>query len=434
MTITEALRLLELMPPFTEGDVKKAYREAQMVWHPDRFPVNSELQAKAHKRAYLINEAFTEISRALEAGYDFKKISSQPTAKYRKVTRQVAPQSAEDFNKRGFGYLNKGRPNKAIADFTEAIKLEPEVAIYFRNRGLAYANRCKLPNVIADFTEAIRLDPNIRLDPVNACSFRARAKLYELKGEYGKAILDFTEAIQLEPDVADSYFQRGKIYMKTDEYEKAIADFNVVRRLEPRKHFCFRDKFRKHGILCELKGEFAKAIADYSEVIQSFKDGRSDHWCELSNHYFSRARVYRLKSNFDNAIDDYSKAIENTQRSLIPGWQIVAAYYKCRAQTYHEKGDINNAIADLTEAIRLDPKGIWKINNGEITSSKCTSAPNDYGWNHKQAVATLAALYAKTGDFGHAIQYQKHFLQLSELTEEEAINGLRCLKLYEELD
>ena len=137
VSITEALRLLELTPPFTKAEVKTAYREAQLIWHPDRFPGNDKLHAKAHARAYLINEAFTEISRALEAGYDFKKIAPRPAAMYRKVARQEPPKSAAEFNGRGVVYQSKGRPNKAIADFTEAIRLDPEVAVYYRNRGIA---------------------------------------------------------------------------------------------------------------------------------------------------------------------------------------------------------------------------------------------------------------------------------------------------------
>ncbi|MCY2926099.1 MAG: J domain-containing protein [Planctomycetota bacterium] len=68
MTITEALQLLELMPPFTAAHAKKAFREAHLVWHPDRFPTNPELHAKAHARTCLINDAFDVISRALQAG------------------------------------------------------------------------------------------------------------------------------------------------------------------------------------------------------------------------------------------------------------------------------------------------------------------------------------------------------------------------------
>lgn len=126
MKNVEALQLLELIPPFTMAELKKAYRQAQMIWHPDRFPANDELHAKALARSKLINEAFSEISRALKADYDFKATAPRQAATYRKVASQEPPKSAADFNRRGVGYQSKGRTNKAIADFTEAIRLDPK--------------------------------------------------------------------------------------------------------------------------------------------------------------------------------------------------------------------------------------------------------------------------------------------------------------------
>lgn len=430
MTITEALRILELTPPFTEASLKKAYREAHLVWHPDRFPTNPELHAKANARACLINEAFEDLSRALEAGYDFIRVAPRAAAMHRKVASQEPPKNAAEFNTRGVGYQNAGRPNKAIADFTEAIRLDPTAAVYYRNRGIVYANRRRLPNAIADFSEAVRLDPNIRLDPVDAYSFRARADVYKSKGEYDNAILDFIEAIRLEPEVAESYFQRGVIYLKKGECDKAIADFTEVRRLDPRRHFCFRESFRAHGTLCEAKGEYDKAIGDYSEVIQSFKEGRTDRWSELVDDYSKRARVYRLKGEWDSAIADYSKSIDLIPSVFIGGWQSAAAYYKCRAQIHYYKGDFSSAMSDLIEAMRRDPEGVWYISQGMPIRLR-QAHPSEDGWTHTHALATLASLCDKAGDFSHAIQYQTAFLKLTDITAEEATDGLASLKLYE---
>lgn len=430
MTISEALQLLELTPPFTKAELKTAYREAQMVWHPDRFTGSDKLHAKAHARAYLINEAFTEISRALELGYVFKKTTPRKSATYRTVASQEPPKSAAEFNSRGVGYQSKGRVSKAIADFTEAIRLEPKVAVYHRNRAIAYANKRTFLNAIVDFTEAIRLDPNIPLTPTNAYSYCLRAVFYRKKGDHDRAISDCTEAIRLDPQVALSYVQRGITYRMKLEYDKAIADFTEAIRLEPKLFPRFRSDFRKLGKLSESKGEYDKAIAAYSEVIRSFREGRSDYWHELVCDYFNRAKVYWLKGDFDNAIADYSETIERYPTVVLGGgWQPTAAYYKCRAKTYYDKGDFSSAIADLTEAMRRDPTGRWSILQG---GCRCSGPdPSEEGWKHKDAVSTLAALYAKSGDFDHATQYQTKFLELPDLTAEEAAEGRRCLAFYE---
>ena len=48
------------------------------------------------------------------------------------------PDSAEAFIQRGLGYLEKGQYDKAVADFNEAIRLEPEIPGTFAARGQAY--------------------------------------------------------------------------------------------------------------------------------------------------------------------------------------------------------------------------------------------------------------------------------------------------------
>ena len=72
MTIREAIQLLELNAPFSKAALKKAYRDALMVWHPDRFEGNTELKAKAESRTSQINEAYALLSRISESDYPYR--------------------------------------------------------------------------------------------------------------------------------------------------------------------------------------------------------------------------------------------------------------------------------------------------------------------------------------------------------------------------
>ena len=52
---------------------------------------------------------------------------------------------------------------RAIEDYTEAIRLDPELAVAYSNRGLAYDELGQMERAVADFDEAIRLDPQLAL-------------------------------------------------------------------------------------------------------------------------------------------------------------------------------------------------------------------------------------------------------------------------------
>ena len=54
---------------------------------------------------------------------------------------------------------NKGELDKAIADFSKAIEIDPKSAIAYNNRGWAYEGKKDYDRAIADYSKAIEIDP-----------------------------------------------------------------------------------------------------------------------------------------------------------------------------------------------------------------------------------------------------------------------------------
>ena len=71
----------------------------------------------------------------------------------------MIPQNSKAYCNRGVAYWNKGKHNKEIADYTEAIRLDPKLAQAYYNRALACLHKREYDKAIADYTKFIRLDP-----------------------------------------------------------------------------------------------------------------------------------------------------------------------------------------------------------------------------------------------------------------------------------
>jgi tetratricopeptide (TPR) repeat protein len=121
---------------------------------------------------------------------------------------RLGPKDATHFYNRGLAYGDKKELDRAIADHTEAIRLGPDrnaidarsgatlsddraYADYFYGRGVAYQGKGDLDRAIADFTAAIRLQPRF------AIAYASRGSAYEANGECGRAAADYSEAIRL---------------------------------------------------------------------------------------------------------------------------------------------------------------------------------------------------------------------------------------------
>jgi len=168
--------------------------------------------------------------------------------------------TGEAANERGVSHAEKGEQDKAIADFTEAIRLDPKLANAYHNRGKSYAETGEQDKAIVDFTEAIRLDPK----DARACYNRGNS--YLKKGEYDRAIADYTEVIRLDSKYALAYYNRALSHAEKNEHEEAIADFTEAIRLDPNEARTYYNR----GVSHAQKGEYGKTIADYGKAVRLY--------------------------------------------------------------------------------------------------------------------------------------------------------------------
>lgn len=128
----------------------------------------------------------------------------------------------------GLDFYNKNDYDRAIAEYTEAIKSDPNndfanaSAYYYR--GLAYGYKNEYDKAIHDFNRAILLNPN------RATAYYYRGLAYYHKNEYGQAIRDFNRAIFLDPTDPTAYYYRGVVYQEQGKDDEAQADYDKARQ------------------------------------------------------------------------------------------------------------------------------------------------------------------------------------------------------------
>jgi tetratricopeptide (TPR) repeat protein len=220
---------------------------------------------------------------------------------------RLEPQWAAAYLSRGDVWRKKGDPDRAITDYTEALRLSPAntTALVDRgwayyDRGLAYHNNGHYDKAMADYTEALR--PLFKATDTQIYQiYFNRGTLYHRRGETDRAIADYTEAIRLDRHNSRSYTSRGIIFAEQGEYVRAIADFSQAVRLDPKdtQAYCHRGK-----AYCE-KGEYEEAFSDFMEVIRLDSIN--------PRGYALRAKVYRALGDEANAASDECRAKELSQ-------------------------------------------------------------------------------------------------------------------------
>ncbi|GAB6391389.1 MAG: tetratricopeptide repeat protein [Treponematales bacterium] len=238
---------------------------------------------------------------------------------------------------RGSVYIGLGEYDKAIVDYTEAIRLDPNAADAYNNRGVAYVEKGDNNKAIVDFNQALRLFPNY------ANAYNNRDAAYDDKGDYDRAIADYTQAIRLDPDYAYPYTNRGDAYRDKGDYDRAIADYTQAIRLDPNNGYAYISRgnaYKNRGITYGDKGDYDRAIADFNQALKLAPDN-------AAALYNSRGWNYALKGDYKRALEDANKSLELRPND--------ANTLDTRATAYQGLGDLNRAIADWEAAVKLAP-------------------------------------------------------------------------------
>ncbi|MDA8098720.1 MAG: tetratricopeptide repeat protein [Nitrospiraceae bacterium] len=227
------------------------------------------------------------------------------------------------YTNRGIAFMEAGRIEQALADFDQALRLDPS-AVSHMNRGKAYQALGKIGLAIEEYTAALRLDPSYALAYTN------RGLAYQGKGENARALEDYTAAITLQPDDPRSYTNRGILFGEAGRNDEAIADFTAAIAVDP----YYADAFTARGLVLGEKGQYERALADLDRAV-ALKPSAVDA-------YLNRGVIRERMGDLGRAAEDYGRVLV-----LKPDDHLARLD---RAAVYAKAGRYADAIADLTQA------------------------------------------------------------------------------------
>jgi tetratricopeptide (TPR) repeat protein len=141
------------------------------------------------------------------------------------------------FNNRGGAFYYKGEIERAIADYEQAIKLDPFYAHAYNNRCWSGAVLGRTEQAAADCSKVLKLY-NV------ANTFENRGFIYLKRGEFDAAIADYEAGLRLDPpNKADFLYGRGLAKEKKGD-ASGTADIAAAKAINPH----IAEEFAKYGV------------------------------------------------------------------------------------------------------------------------------------------------------------------------------------------
>ncbi|HEY7312425.1 MAG TPA: tetratricopeptide repeat protein [Gemmataceae bacterium] len=241
--------------------------------------------------AELVTET-TEQKASLETTAAEQATASAPVAAPSEQRQGERAQAARTHYRRAVRAGRQGDSERALAHFTEVIRLVPHVAAVYLARGQLLRRLGRTEDSLADADRALQLDPQL------TSAYYLRAAAYTRLGDNLRAIADLTRFLEVKPDHALGHHARGLAHANEGHYDRAISDYGRALRLRPQ--FLLARYHR--AIAYRLKGEYVFAVVELTKIIQLRPD--------FARVYFERALARLALEEHDRAVEDLDKAME----------------------------------------------------------------------------------------------------------------------------
>jgi tetratricopeptide (TPR) repeat protein len=311
---------------------------------------------------------------------------------------------------RGLSLASCRRFDEAIADLTQALRYPLALpSLVYQWRGWCYEGKHEIEKALADYDEAIRLDPN------SGWTYHEKALIRFRKRDYDQALHDFDEAVRCEPNSAEALVMRARCYRAMNDLDHALASLDGAVAVDPVNAMAYMERSNVYGD----RKEYEKRDRDHREALR-LNSHIDNAWPDLSltmtvplptyfgeqpaREWIKNARDLHTAANaaYDGGKYDEAIALDNDVLRMDVAATWASLVTMNRGNAYCGKRDTEKAMRDYNDAIKLDPKNAGAfVDRGLLLSGqgKHAEARSDFDEALRLNPKQWEAYYDRGADF-----------------------------------
>ena len=338
--------------------------------------------AKADADKNWLAEVFFQKASVYYALEEFEKAVSE----YKEAIK-LNPNSTVFYNALGIAHSELKQYKAALDAYKKALELSPTKAEPHYNIGLVYLKQGTFPPAVDAFKQAIAIDAKW-VDAHNGL-----AEAYLKQGLLSQAEKSYVKAVRLSPDRIGAILGLGQVYAKQTRFNDAITKFEKVIEIQ-------RDNTDAHYQLAQVyiklgQKEKAASTMAFFKILRHTDPllQKAQKWVKIHpddpKGYNNLGILYLTRERFDKAIENYKRAI-----SLSP--TLTAAHYNL-GLTYHKQGKVKLAIGAYQKALSTDATLAIAHNNIAVCYTELQANLNK-ALSHAQTATDLTPTEANYWD------------------------------------
>jgi len=255
----------------------------------------------------------------------------------------------------GSVYLGQGEYDKARAQFSNILKLEPKNIRTLWQMGWLQLRQDNPQGALEPLNQALSQAVQTDNKEQHALILEALGVTYRRLGKSQEAVKSYLDSMEISQSLglkrleANTLSELAQAQMTLGKPEAAMASYGqslkILSEIGIKKDY--GDILINRGVLYETLGNFDKALQDYEESSRIQRDAGDENYLALCLNNIGN--VYLAKRDTDNAVIYLQQSLELRQKLNQPDY--LAMTLRSLGETYSAIGDYDKSLSSLMGAL-----------------------------------------------------------------------------------